>query len=65
MSFVPAGELWHAASPACRVLCIGLGGGTLPLFLQHHFPGMQVDVVEIDPIVLAAAEEAMGFPRHR
>ena len=43
MSFVPAGEMWHAGSPACRVLCIGLGGGTLPLFLQHHFPGMQVE----------------------
>ena len=23
-----------------RVLCIGVGGGSLPLFLAHHFPGM-------------------------
>ena len=49
----------------CRVLCIGLGGGTLPLFLAHHFPGMVIDVVEIDPVVIAAAQEAMGFPKHR
>lgn len=49
----------------CRVLCIGLGGGTLPLFLAHHFPGMVIDVVEIDPVVIAAAQGAMGFPKHR
>jgi hypothetical protein len=28
-------------SPArLKVLCIGLGGGSLPLFLAHHFPNM-------------------------
>lgn len=25
-----------------RALCIGTGGGSLPMFLAHHFPGMQV-----------------------
>ena len=25
-----------------RALCIGMGGGSLPMFLAHHFPGMQV-----------------------
>ena len=49
----------------CRVLCIGLGGGTLPIFLAHHFPGMVIDVVEIDPVVIAAAQLAMGFPKQR
>ena len=49
----------------CRVLCIGLGGGSLPLFLSHHFPGMEVEVVEIDPAVIAAARTAMGFPQDR
>ncbi len=56
----------HSSNPSqpCRVLCIGLGGGTLPLFLAHHFPGMEIEVVEIDPVVIAAAR-AMGFPDHR
>ncbi|KAL4420428.1 hypothetical protein ABPG75_010084 [Micractinium tetrahymenae] len=45
-----------------RVLCIGVGGGSLPLFLAHHFPAMEVDAVEIDPAVVAAATQAMGLP---
>lgn len=45
-----------------RVLCIGLGGGSLPLFLVHHLPGAQVDAVELDPAVISAAVNAMGFP---
>ena len=48
----------------CAV-CIGLGGGSLPLFLAHHFPGMLVQAVELDPVVLAAASQAMGFPLDR
>ena len=47
---------------ALRVLCIGVGGGTLPLFLAHHFPGARVDAVELDPIVMEAAVESMGLP---
>lgn len=27
--------------PPLRILCIGLGGGSLPLFLAHHFPKVQ------------------------
>ena len=46
-------------------LCIGTGGGSLPLFLAHHFPGLLVQAVDLDPVVLAAATEAMGFPRDR
>lgn len=25
-----------------RILCVGLGGGSLPLFLAHNLPGMHV-----------------------
>jgi spermidine synthase len=49
----------------CKVFCIGLGGGSLPLFLSHHFPGMDIEVVEIDPVVIAAAQTTMGFPADR
>ena len=44
-----------------RVLCIGLGGGSMPTFLRHYFKNMTIDAVEIDPVVVEAAREAMGF----
>lgn len=55
--------------PAClvftplpiRVLIVGLGGGTLPRFLHCHFPAMMIDVVELDPDVVALAREYCGF----
>lgn len=50
---------------ASRVLCIGVGGGSLPNFLSHHFPGLHVDAVELDPLVITAASDHMGFPQHR
>lgn len=34
-----------------RILCVGMGGGTLPLFLAHHFPSCVLKVIEIDPKV--------------
>ena len=51
--------------PSCSALCIGLGAGTLPNFLSHHFPGMQVEAVELDPVVIQAATEALGLPADR
>lgn len=40
-----AGVLWgeeEVHMQPLRVLCIGLGGGSLPLFLAHQFPRWQV-----------------------
>lgn len=48
-----------------RVLFIGLGGGTLPLALHHHFPGMDIDAVELDAAVVEAAQSAMAYPADR
>lgn len=45
-----------------RVLCIGHGGGSLPLFLASEIKGAVVDIVEIDPLVIEASTKAMGFP---
>lgn len=45
-----------------HVLCIGHGGGSLPLFLANHIQGAIVHVVEIDPVVISASIQAMGFP---
>ncbi|XP_024005514.1 uncharacterized protein LOC18030304 isoform X2 [Eutrema salsugineum] len=45
-----------------RILCIGHGGGSLPLFLVSHILGAVVDIVEIDPLVISELVRAMGFP---
>ncbi|OAO99241.1 hypothetical protein AXX17_AT4G15110 [Arabidopsis thaliana] len=45
-----------------RVLCIGHGGGSLPLFIAKHILGAVVDIVELDPLVISESVRAMGFP---
>lgn len=45
-----------------RILCIGHGGGSLPLFLASTIQGAMIHVVEIDPVVISASVQAMGFP---
>ena len=48
--------------PAPRhVLVIGLGGGTLPRALLKLVPGIDIDVVEIDPAVVRVAEKYFDF----
>ncbi len=43
--------------PQKRVLIVGLGGGGMVRFLNHHFPDTQVEAVEIDPAVIRVAAE--------
>ncbi|KAK9819283.1 hypothetical protein WJX74_000127 [Apatococcus lobatus] len=43
-----------------RALVIGVGGGSLPLFLARHM-GFQVDAVELDPVVLDLAQQHFAF----
>ncbi|XP_022761167.1 uncharacterized protein LOC111307419 isoform X2 [Durio zibethinus] len=45
-----------------HILCIGHGGGSLPLFLANKIQGAVIHVVEIDPVVISASVQAMGFP---
>ncbi|XP_010451616.1 PREDICTED: uncharacterized protein LOC104733763, partial [Camelina sativa] len=45
-----------------RILCIGHGGGSLPLFLAKHILGAVVDIVELDQLVISESVRAMGFP---
>jgi spermidine synthase len=42
-------------------LIVGLGGGTIPSFLRRHFPDLDIDVVDIDPVVVEVAQSHMGF----
>jgi len=44
-----------------RILVVGLGGGTIPMFLHKHFPKAGVDVVDIDPVVVQVAKRFFGF----
>jgi spermidine synthase len=43
-----------------HVLMVGLGGGAMVRFLQHHAPEVQIDAVEIDPVVVRLADEYFG-----
>ena len=44
-----------------RVLVIGLGGGSLPLFIHDYFLQCIIDVVEIDPVMLEVAARWFDF----
>jgi len=44
-----------------RSLVVGLGGGSLPMFLRHHYPAMRIDAVDINPQVVEAARRYFGF----
>ena len=44
-----------------RIMIVGLGGGTMPMFLRHYYPAAAIDVVDIDPDVVHVAKEYFGF----
>jgi spermidine synthase len=44
-----------------RVLVVGLGGGTLPMFLRKYYPEAHIDVAELDPDVVTVAMRFFGF----
>lgn len=47
---------------ARRVLFVGLGGGTTPKRYHEDYGQMTIDVVEIDPAVVAVARDFFGVP---
>jgi len=53
-----AGFLYRPQAASC--LLIGLGGGAMVRFINHHFPAVQLDVVEIDPAMVAVARDFFG-----
>jgi spermidine synthase len=44
-----------------RMLVIGVGGGTLPMFLRKHYPEAAIDAVDIDPQVIDVARKFLDF----
>jgi spermidine synthase len=53
-----ANFLLKARQQSC--LIVGLGGGSMVQFLNHFFPDVKVDAVEIDPVVVAIARTYFG-----
>lgn len=45
-----------------KVLVIGLGGGTITKRYWRDYPGVKVDSVEIDPVVVDVARRYFGLP---
>jgi predicted membrane-bound spermidine synthase len=44
-----------------RVLVLGLGGGSIPVYLHRFLPDATIDVVEIDPGIITAAKKYFGL----
>ena len=55
---VMAGFLYRPEATAC--LLVGLGGGAMVRFINHHFPGVRLDVVEIDAAMVTVARDFFG-----
>jgi spermidine synthase len=43
-----------------KVCVIGLGGGRIPLVLHHHLPHVQIECIDLDPVVIEAATQFFG-----
>lgn len=58
ITFFPAGLLLNRTVPAApRVLIVGLGSGVGIAQLAHHFPQAAIEVVDIDPAVIAMVRQ--------
>jgi spermidine synthase len=44
-----------------EVLFVGLGGGSMPMYLRLLFPQARMDIAEIDPEVVNVAEKYLSF----
>lgn len=44
-----------------RMMIVGIGGGTMPMFLRKYYPDAVIDAVDIDPEVVHVAKEYFGL----
>jgi spermidine synthase len=51
--------LWH--TQLTRVLMIGLGGGSTQQAYEHYCPGVRMETVELDPVVVRVARDYFGL----
>ncbi len=47
--------------PPAKALFVGLGGGSMPMYLRLVEPQVAIDIAEIDPEVTRVAEKYLGF----
>jgi spermidine synthase len=40
-----------------RILVIGVGGGSIPMFLRQHYSSAHIDAVDIDPQIIVLAKQ--------
>ena len=55
-------ELHAAGRERIDTLFIGGGGYSFPRYIEAVYPGSTVDVIEIDPVVIAVAYERLALP---
>ena len=55
------GSLGLFLSAPARVLVVGLGGGSLPIYIHSKFPLSNTHVVEIDPAIVRVAQDQFSF----
>lgn len=51
---------WIWNTNLSRVLMLGLGGGSAQRSFLHHYPGVRIQSVEIDPVVVQVATNYFG-----
>ena len=51
--------LWN--TQLTNVLMIGLGGGSVQRAFEHDYPGVKIETVEIDPMVVQVAKDYFNF----
>ena len=52
----------HAVDVRIDTLFIGGGGYSFPRYIEAAYPGSTIDVIEIDPAVIAVAHDRLGLP---
>ncbi len=52
---------WLWKTNIARVLMIGLGGGSAQRSFEHYYPGVTVQTVEIDPMVVQVAKDYFHY----
>jgi spermidine synthase len=48
-----------------RILVLGVGAGNIPMFLRKHYSDAQIDVIDIDPQIIALAKEYFNLLEDR
>jgi len=48
-----------------RILVLGAGAGNIPMFLRKYYSNSQIDVIDIDPQIIALAKQYFNFLEDR